>query len=116
PIQEARFALLGHALEPEALVRRNPGDDAGMSEVARHRFPPLMLEAPLRGFGMLMKSRHLAPDQEPKSVRPVQPARVLDLLVLTRAVEPHRLGEHDVAREVAIIGSGEEAFGEISLV
>ena len=44
-----------------------------------------------RAFVEAVGARHLLPDEQPEAVRPVEVARVLDLLVLAHAVEPHRL-------------------------
>src|SRR3989449_8487859 len=65
---------------------------------------------------MLMKARHLGPHEEPKPVRPVEPAWIFRLLVLASPVEPKGLGELDVASQVFIARRGHPAAWEIALV
>src|SRR2546427_9750543 len=65
---------------------------------------------------MLMKARHLGPQEDPEPVRPVEPAWIFHLLVLASPVEPKGLGELDVASQVFITRRGHPAAREIALV
>ena len=86
-IVEAGHRLRQDAGEAEALVVGRPRDDRRVAAVARDRLLPLPLQPPLGSGRMRMKARHLAPDEKAQRVGPVQPPRVLDLLMLARAVE-----------------------------
>src|SRR5207247_11286930 len=63
-----------------------------------------------------MEVGHLAPDEETKTIGPVQPARIFDLLVLAGAGEPERLRALNVPAQVGIRASGVPAAGKIPLV
>src|ERR1700686_4242658 len=65
---------------------------------------------------MPAKAGHLAPGEKTQPIRPVVPARILDLLMLARAVEAHRFRELDVPAQVRARRCGHEAAGEIALV
>src|SRR5207245_10843518 len=78
--------------QTKALIGRHPRDHARMVAVASHDLGPLGRQPPLRLAAVLLEARHLIPDQKAEPVRPVEPARVLDLLMLPRAAEAERLG------------------------
>src|SRR5207249_6614836 len=109
--------LLRHDLvEAEALVGYDPGDDRRVAAVALHVLGPLGGEA-ASGLGReLVEARHLRPDEKAEDIGPVEPARVLGLLMLARAVEPHRLREVDVAAQVLVARRGQQAAWEVTLV
>ena len=86
-VQESRRDVRLDGLQAEALVHRHPRDDARMTAITRHRLLPFGREPALSLGRVLVKARHLLPHQEAESVRPVEPARVFDLLVLASAVE-----------------------------
>src|ERR1700688_3508205 len=65
---------------------------------------------------MPAKAGHLAPSEKAEPIRPIVPTRILDLLVLARAVEAHRFRELDVPAQVRARRRGHEAAGEIALV
>ena len=100
----------------EALVHGNPGHDAGVALVALQHLRPLPLQPVLGRGRVLVEVGHLTPDQEAQPVGPVQPARILDLLVLAGAVEAHGLGQLNVAPQVSVAGRCEAAGGPVALV
>src|SRR5256885_11422867 len=63
-----------------------------------------------------MKVGHLGPDQEAKTIRPVEPAGIFNFLVLARPVEAQRLREVDVVTEIGVRGGGVPAAWKVSLV
>src|SRR3989440_6197703 len=63
-----------------------------------------------------MKVGHLGPDQEAKTIRPVEPAGVFDFLVLARPVEAQGLRELDVMTEIGVGGGGVPTARKVSLV
>lgn len=112
-------ALVGPVLDVRhapALVERHPCDDARVAAVAPQHLEPLAGEAPDRGRGECVDAGHLAPDQQPQPVAPVQEAGVLDLLVDADAVEPEPLGELYLAAQRARVGGGEVRLRPVALL
>src|SRR5438477_8315920 len=95
-------AVLHWPRETEALVHRDPSDNAGVILIALDGGSELIHQSLLRLSGVLVKVRHLGPDQEAKTIRPVEPAGVFNFLVLARPVEAERLRELDVVAEIGI--------------
>src|SRR6266850_3401148 len=65
---------------------------------------------------MLVEAGHLGPDQEAELVGPVQPARVLDFLMLASPVEAERPGELDIAPKSGIARRSQKTTREVALV
>ena len=87
-----------------------------MVVVAGDRLWPLLQHAGHVEAAVLVGVRHLAPDEEAHLVAPIQPARVLDLLVLAGAVEAERLGELDVALDRLVGRRGQDTLRPVALV
>jgi hypothetical protein len=89
-----------------------------MIAVAAHDLVPLVHKT---AHGFLILHIHsptgkLAPHQAAQSVGPVEGARVEDLLVKPRPVEPRRQGKLDVVAERLVAGRGVDAIGVEALV
>ena len=63
-----------------------------------------------------MRVRHLAPDDEAQLVGPVQPSRILGLLVLAHPVQAERLRHLDVVLDGVIARRCQDALGPVALV
>src|SRR6266550_1482548 len=102
--------------ETEALVHRDPGDDAGVIFITLDGGSELIHQPLLRLRGVLVKIGHLGPDEEAKTIRPVEPAGVFNFLMLARSVEAQGLRELDVVTEIAVGGGGVPTARKVSLV
>ena len=88
----------------------------GMAVVALDHLQPLAGE-PLDARGREDEGvGHLAPDQQPEPVAPIEEARVLDLLVDADAVEAERLDELDLAPERVGVGRGQVRLRPVALL
>src|ERR1700730_17281924 len=87
-----------------------------MTPIATDHLGPFGFESATGIRRVFLKVRHLCPHQESEGVGPIQPAGILDLLMLARAVETHRLGELDVATQVVVGRRGHEATRKVTLV
>ena len=76
----------------------------------------LVEQALLRPGCVRMEVGHLTPDQETKTIGPVQPARIFDFLVLAGPVETERLRELNVPPQVSIRAGRVPPAGKIALV
>src|SRR5690242_19301835 len=72
-------------------VERNPVRDTWMTIVVLDRLGPFADHAIDGTSREAVRRWHLPPYDEPESIRPVQVARILDLLVLAHAIEAHCL-------------------------
>src|SRR5690606_466428 len=71
---------VGKIRDAPALVERHPSDDARVARVTLESLHPLSREPPDGLARVAIGARHLLPDDEPDVIRPVEIARVLDLL------------------------------------
>src|SRR5216683_1486030 len=102
--------------QAEAFVGDDPGHDRRMVAIALEHLLPFGREPPLGLSRMLVEAGHLRPDQEAERVGPVEPARILDLLMLPRPVEAERLRQLDVASKHVIARRRQQTAWEITLV
>ena len=102
--------------ETEALVGGHPGDDRRMISIAADHVGPLRRQPSFGLGGAFLKARHLIPDQKPKPIRPVEPPRVFDLLVLPGAIEAEPLGRLDVDPQRLVAGRRQQAARKVALV
>src|SRR5438477_1137005 len=109
-------AVLHWPRETEALVHRDPGDNANVVLIALDSGSELIHQSLLRLRGVLVKVGHLGPDEEAKAIRPVEPAGVFNFLVLARPVEAQGLRELDVVTEIGVRGGGVPTARKVSLV
>src|SRR5256886_16667519 len=109
-------AVLHWPRETEAFVHRDPGDNASVVLIALDDCSELIHESLLRLRGVLVKVGHLGPDQEAKTIRPVEPAGVFNFLVLAGPVEAERLRELDVVAEVGVGSRSVPAARKVPLV
>src|SRR5437016_3416029 len=87
-----------------------------MVTVAPNDLAPFGRE-PALGFGrVLVKARHLRPDEKAEPVRPVEPARVLRLLMLARPVEAEGLRKLDVLTQRLVARRGQQPVWKVPLV
>src|SRR4051794_38310370 len=97
-----RFGQVIHRLHPMPLrgtvgqigyspgfVKWDPGDNAGVTRISVDRLLPLARQPLYRFPRKSIGARHFFPDQKSQSISPVEISRILDLLVLTSAIEPH---------------------------
>src|SRR5215208_5864962 len=108
--------MTGQVRHAPGLVERHPGDDTGMADVTEQRGGPLPGKTIDATQGEAIGAGHLLPDQETQAIRPVEIPRILDLLVLANAIEPHRLGKLDVAAQSIVIRRRHAAVGPVPLV
>src|SRR5205809_1952377 len=117
PVDQARSdAVLRRPRKTKAFVHRDPGDDAGVILIALDGSSELIHQSLLRLRGVLVKVGHLGPDQEAKTIRPVEPAGVFNFLVLARPVEAQRLRELDVMTKIGVGRGGVPTARKVSLV
>src|SRR2546430_5730877 len=109
-------AVLHWPRETEALVHRDPGDNANVVLIALDSGSELIHQSLLSLRGVLVKVGHLGPDQEAETIRPVEPAGVLNFLVLARPVEAEALRELDVTAEIGVGGGGVPTARKVFLV
>src|SRR6266571_8457500 len=114
--EEARANRRVDVVEAEALVGDDPGHDRWMVSIAKHQLHPFGLQPAFGKRRMLVEAGHLRPDKKAQAVGPVQPARILRLLVLAGAVEAERLRELDVAPDRRVAGRSQKAAWEVALV
>src|SRR6266550_951631 len=114
--QTGSRAVLQRPREAEAFVHRDPGDNASVVSIALDGGSELIHESLLSLRGLLVKVGHLGPEQEAKTIRPVEPAGIFDFLVLARPVEAQGLRELDVVTKIGVRGGGVPAAGKVSLV
>src|SRR6266571_3027943 len=114
--EEARANRRVDVVEAEALVGDDPGHDRWMVSIAKHQLHPFGLQPAFGKRRMLVEAGHLRPDKKAQAVGPVQPARILRLLVLAGAVEAERLRELDVAPDRLVAGRSQKAAWEVALV
>src|SRR6266851_2456914 len=93
--------------QAEAFVGDYPGHDRRMVAIALEHLLPFGREPPLGLSRMLL---------EAERVGPVEPARILDLLMLPRPVEAERLRQLDVAPKHVIARRRQQTAWEITLV
>ena len=109
-------AVLHWPRETEALVHRDPSDNANVVLIALDGGSELIHQSLLRLRGVLVKVGHLGPDQEAETIRPVEPAGVFNFLVLARPVEAQGRRELDVTAEIGVGGGGVPTARKVSLV
>src|SRR5258708_38910960 len=87
-----------------------------MVAIAAHDLAPLGGEPALVAGGVRVKAGTLRPHKEAEPVGPVQPPRVLDLLMLARTVEAERLRKLDVAAQRLVGRRSQQPVQKVALV
>ena len=99
-----------------ALVERNPADDRRMVEVALDEAEHRLRQIAHRVVGIVVRAGHLAPDQHAHFVRPVVVARILELLVLARAVVAKVQRVLKIQADRLVARRGDQAVRPVALV
>src|SRR5258708_31027060 len=103
PVQQGRYdSVLQWPPETETHVHPYPHHDAWVAWMALYGGDPLIHQSLFRLRRVLLKVRHLGPDQEAHSIRPIQPAGVFNFLVLARPVEAEGFRELDVSTQIGV--------------
>ena len=117
PVEKGRDdPLLQWPLETNGFVHGYPRHHARVVSVPLNGGGQLVQKSLFRQLAMLVKVGHLGPDQEAKPIGPVQPARVLRLLVLARPIKAKGFREFDVSAEVVVGSRGVPTAGVVALV
>ena len=97
-------------------IERRPGDNAGMVQILPDNLKPFSGKFFNRVIAVLIRGRHLAPDQHAFHVAPVKETFVLDLHMLPQAVEAQCMNLVDIIDQSLLVRRRQMGILPVSLV